>query len=245
MQPRSSTLFHFTKNNEILKSLLKNGFWPRYCLEDIAWQNEEFDFVAFPMVCFCDIPISRINEHVAFYGSFGVGLTREWGLKNGLNPVCYMAKSETFETSLNHVLDLAHEHEDDDTRLESLNHARYVLSYFKPIHGRMIIGGESINKEFYQESEWRYVPRHENLDHYLLESDFNNKKKLDKANKTSLDYCLLKFLPSDIRYIFVPTDADIPNIINFIQTELDNYPSSELKVLLSRVTSLESIAVDL
>ena len=245
MQPRSSTLFHFTKSNDILKSLLKDGFWPRYCLEDIAWQKEEHDFVAFPMVCFCDIPISRISEHVGFYGSFGIGLSREWGLRNGVNPVFYMAKSETLDKSLNHVLDLAHEDEDESSRLESLNHVRYLLSYFKPIKGRMIARGESVEKEFYQESEWRYVPRHGELAHYLLPENFNNKKNLDKENKISFENCLLKFLPSDIRYIFVPTDADIPNIINFIQTELDHYPGAEIKVLLSRVTSLESIALDL
>lgn len=36
----------------------------------------------------------------------------------------------------------------------------------------------------------------------------------------------------------------IPDVINFIQTEMDKYSSSDLKVLMSRVTSLESIAND-
>jgi len=39
MKPRSSTLFHFTKNEEILFDIMENGFWPRYCLEDIQWQG--------------------------------------------------------------------------------------------------------------------------------------------------------------------------------------------------------------
>jgi len=56
---------------------------------------------------------------------------------------------------------------------------------------------------------------------------------------------MLKFSPRDIKYIFVKYDSDIPNIINFIQSDLDHYPSSDVKILLSRVTSLESISHDL
>ena len=82
MQPRSDTLFHFTKNINTLKNILQNGFWPRYCLEDFNWYNAELGYIAYPMVCFCDIPLSRINEHVKFYGDYGIGLTKNWGLTN-------------------------------------------------------------------------------------------------------------------------------------------------------------------
>ena len=51
--------------------------------------------------------------------------------------------------------------------------------------------------------------------------------------------------PSDVKYIFVKSDSDIPDIINFIQTELDRFPAAALKVLMSRVVSLESITMDL
>eukprot|EP01034_Spumella_vulgaris_P011525 gene11525-14663_t len=70
------------------------GFWPRYSLEDFRWQvsgPNSHEFAAFPMVCFCDIPLSRIDEHVGFYGSYGLGLSREWGIRAGLNPVQYIA----------------------------------------------------------------------------------------------------------------------------------------------------------
>ena len=210
MQPRSSTLFHFTKSLDILKSLLKDGFWPRYCLEDIAWQGEEdHEFIAFPMVCFCDIPISRISEHVEFYGSYGIGLSREWGLKNGLNPVFYIGNSETLNSALDGVLDLPHELPNEDSRLASLGDTRHLLSYFKPIHGRMIIGDQPVSKEFYQESEWRYVPRHDKLKGFLRQSEFKDAEKLSLENGNSLKNCMLRFSPSDVKYIFVKTDSDI------------------------------------
>ena len=103
MKPKSHTLFHFTKNIEFVKNILLDGFWPRYCLEDLSWYIFEYDYVAFPMVCFCDIPLSRISEHVDFYGEFGVGVTKEWALANNLNPLSYLAKNSTYCSSVNNL----------------------------------------------------------------------------------------------------------------------------------------------
>lgn len=72
-----------------------------------------------------------------------------------------------------------------------------------------------------------------------------NEEIIEVNNNLTKQYCSIKFTPKDIKYIFVKSDSDIPNIINFIQTELDYFPSSDLKVLMSRVTSLESIRRDI
>jgi hypothetical protein len=93
MKTKSSSLFYFTKRMDLVNSILRNGFYPRYCLEDIRCLREYQDYLLYPMVCFCDIPISRIAEHTAFYGEYGLGLINEWGLKNGLLPVIYMLVS--------------------------------------------------------------------------------------------------------------------------------------------------------
>lgn len=244
MQPRSISLFHFTKSMEVLKSVLKEGFWPRYCLEDVQWQGmPSKEFIAFPMVCFCDIPMSRISEHVGFYGSFGIGLTKEWGAKNNLNPVIYFAGDNPLHgaiRSLGHlVLDL--EEEKQDVGFKNL---RYILAHSKPTHGRMIISGTPLTKDFYQESEWRYVPQNDDIDEYLHYQDHNIPIKLEASNSRTAKLCKLKFLPSDVKYIFVPTDAEIPSIMNFIQSELDSYPNADIKLLMSRVTSLESVSQD-
>ncbi len=81
MKPRSDTLFYFTKNIDTLKSILKNGFWPRYSLEDFNWYNPQMGSIAYPMVCFCDIPLIRPREHVSFYGDYGLGMTKQWAKK--------------------------------------------------------------------------------------------------------------------------------------------------------------------
>lgn len=244
MQPRSASLFHFTRSLDILKSVLKDGFWPRYCLEDVEWQGrEENDFIAFPMVCFCDIPMSRISEHVNFYGNFGIGLTKEWGAKNNLNPVFYFSGDNPLHGALKSLTTTVSNLEEPQNEKGFID-IRYILAHSKPTKGRMIIAGEPVTKDFYQESEWRYVPQKEGIRDYLRLKSFNNKKTLEKLNLKSQKECMLKFLPSDVRYIFVPTDSEVPAIMNFIQTELDHFPSTDLKLLMSRVTSLESLALD-
>ncbi|KKK56704.1 hypothetical protein LCGC14_3061870, partial [marine sediment metagenome] len=78
---------------------------------------------------------------------------------------------------------------------------------------------------------------------YLSKSKFDD--STETANSLTKRHCSIKFGPKDIKYIFVKTDADIPDIINFIQVELDQYPGVDQKVLMSRVVSLESLSADL
>ena len=247
MTPKSSTLFHFTKSNEALKLVLKNGLWPRYCLEDIDWLSiDNLKFVAFPMVCFCDIPLSRIDEHVKFYGEFGVGLTKEWAMTNGLTPVHYVSpNSEIPNAYISLVNILATDDGEEDASNGGWDYLRYILAHAKPIEGNMVVGSELIEKDFHQESEWRYIAKHDDVNGFISKSDFEKEELVAGRNNETKKNCMLKFSPKDIKYIFVKTDSYIPEIINFIQAEMDQYPSSDLKVLMSRVISLESISGDL
>jgi len=57
--------------------------------------NEARSFIrdAIPMVCFCDIPLSQLVSHIDTYGKYGLGMSKEWGIKKGLNPVIYFNKN--------------------------------------------------------------------------------------------------------------------------------------------------------
>lgn len=244
MKPKSHTLFHFTKSRDTLKLILKNGFWPRYCLEDIEWMGEEdHSYIAYPIVCFCDIPLSRIQEHVGFYGNFGLGLTKEWAESNGLNPIMYVSPGNNVSESFDNLNTYFGKLGKEDIGPAKIT-MRYLYSYTKPLVGSMVVDGKPVQKEFYQESEWRYVPKNDEIEEYLVKSEYDDKDYLKQSNEKTKEHCRLHFTPRDIKYIFVKSDSDIPNVINFIQAELDHFPSADLKVLMSRVTSLESISND-
>lgn len=240
MKPRAKTLFHFTKSEAVLFDIMKNGFWPRYCLEDIEWQGfKDFEFVAFPMVCFCDIPLARISDHVGFYGSYGIGLSKEWAERNNLNPLMYVSAGSGLGNCVVNMLSLA------APGSQATNEFRYLIAHTKPTIGRMLVDGSPVEKEFYQESEWRYVPIHESVKTHLRRDAFDDKDTLSKEHKNTREHVSLKFLPSDVTYVFVPKDTDIPNVINFMQKELDHFPNADLKVLYSRVISIETINRDI
>ena len=195
------------------------------------------------MVCFCDIPLSRIDEHVGFYGDFGIGLTREWAESNNGTPIQYVSGNNYIPEAIKDLGKFAETFEGDELNKYHQT-IRYLLAHTKPTQGNMVINGQLVKKEFYQESEWRYVPKHDQVEAYIRKSDFENEDALSKYNTLSKEHCTLKFSPKDIKYIFVKSDSDIPNIINFIQGEMDNHPAADLKVLMSRITSLESISQD-
>lgn len=244
MKPKSQSLFHFTKSLDNLKLILQNGFWPRYCREDIKWLGLDREFVAFPMVCFCDIPLSRIEEHVKFYGSYGIGLNKQWAELQNLTPILYVSKkhpvAETYKAITRHAMNL-----EGDAKAEIISNIRYQLAHAKPTVGNMVIQKKIITKEFYQESEWRYVPSINDGKGYIKEADYTDEAFLIEKDQNTFDNYRLKFAPSDVQYIFVENDNDIPVVMNFIDSHMGSYSNNDVKILMSRVTSLESIKKDI
>src|SRR3954452_24120364 len=96
MNPRTQTLFHFTRSLDTLLRILREGFWPQYCLEDVRWLGDgSTQWRAWPMVSFCVIPISRLDEYTEFRGGYGIGVYREHWESAGLNPVLYVSPDST------------------------------------------------------------------------------------------------------------------------------------------------------
>ena len=151
MKISSHSLFHFTSQIEFLEDILKNGFWPRYCRE-YGWGNKYIDF-AVPMVCFCDIPLSMIEEHTNFYGNYGIGVSRKWISEHKtITPVQYVAVKSYEFNYINRLLTLLKKGNIDERGIKKLLLAKKV-------------SGEAINKnndkkpkKFYDEREWRHIP---------------------------------------------------------------------------------------
>lgn len=45
-----------------------------------------------PVICLTDIPLDKISKHTEKYGKFGIGLSKDWAIKNGAQPVIYVDK---------------------------------------------------------------------------------------------------------------------------------------------------------
>lgn len=68
----ANTLFHFTRTRETLINILKTRFYPRLSLEENFFFSKMGDKIAYPMVCFCDIPLSQIKNHTNSYGKYAI-----------------------------------------------------------------------------------------------------------------------------------------------------------------------------
>ncbi|HHD63799.1 MAG TPA: hypothetical protein ENK96_05420 [Desulfobulbaceae bacterium] len=102
----TNTVFHFTKSIDCLESILTNDFYPQLCIEDIfgPLAGELEAEKAIPMVCFCDIPLSQIKKHIKNYGEYAIGLSKEWAIRNKINPVLYTFSNSNFSNNLNKAL---------------------------------------------------------------------------------------------------------------------------------------------
>lgn len=213
----SEIFFHFTTRVEHLKSILKYGFFPRYCAEytlDVAdiraasiGQSPQH---AMPMVCFCDLPVGLIGEHYGKYGPYGIGLDREWGLEKGLAPVTYM--HETAQTLKPSQRVTANTSNGGNPRLK--NDVRLLAAFTKLYKGFAWRNGQSEGPiMFYHEREWRHVPPTA----LLKRDDYQNEAKLKKLHK-QLQKRPLTFHPKYIQYLILPAEDNEDNII-----DLHNY----------------------
>jgi len=246
-RPKSQTLFHFTSKLEYLKGILQHGFHPRYCLEDLNWLVDAA--VAYPMVCFCDIPLGRVDQHVGGYGNYGIGMSRAWAVRKKLNPVIYVSKDSTLANSLNELFKCLTS-ASGDTKTTGTNTFLELMQYTKPLTGKMKVKGVMTDSvDFYQESEWRYVPKHEKIEVGILEDDWVKAGATEAANEKTRMHCLLDFKADDVRYIFVEKDSDIPDLVDFISSSASGlgkrFTGDEMKILQTRIVSQESLVQDL
>ena len=273
---KSNSLFHFTPKEEYLLDILENGFWPRYCSEDIEWlipkdfkneleKQEEDNFwetltkeliksnissIAYPMSCFCDIPLSKITAHTDFYGGFGLGMTKEWGIRKRLNPIFYLSDNSIIPNLIQSFLlktapiDFWKSIQSEKTNQNTIIQ---LMKFLKPLRGKMKVNGKEVTKNFDEECEWRYAPASDEnnlFPNFLPNFLANNNEELQDSNIVTKKVASLNFEPSDIKYIFVPEDSNIPTIINKINTIFTNYPEHERLLLLSKVISLDTIRKD-
>ena len=254
----SNALFHFTSSIDNLISILTNEFHPKYCLEDIRpfFPNlQSFGESAIPMVSFCDLPLSNVSEHLACYGEYGIGMKKEWGIKKEINPVLYLSEISKvrgyFSLILDKTLHSINAGASEGNR-EIIEPFLELLGFLKPYKGKMHRNGEYIDKIFYNEREWRYVPalvKMKNADKSISDrlprKYFFDKPRLSRENNLIAKDHKLSFEPSDIKYIIVEKEDQILSMVKAIeQIKGIKYKPDTIKILSSRVISAEQILED-
>jgi len=256
-KPKSSSLFHFTSKVEYLQSILTNGFQPRYSMEYWPWFNHGY-FVSHAMTCFCDIPLTRISDHVEAYGRYGLGMSRDWIREYEMQPLTYCPEESVSFRSLKTIISRLKSTAKNENKEAIWNLCRLYKLDYGPMFSRT---GKLRYKDFTQESEWRYVPNEESR--YMGKNKHKHPKHLSKTiikklleerdSHASISNPLqevnsLNFSVNDLRYIFVSTDNQLVKMIEFIEN-LEFICNKKLNkkdrsLLMAKLTSLETIGRD-
>lgn len=243
----ANTLFHFTKEMLTLESILTNGFYPRYCMEKFDYvdyvREREFPM---PMVCFCDIPLSEIVEHKEQYGEYAIGMSKDWGKVNGINPLIYTTAESIPTKMLNEIINGLYNKE--KVLLEYGKMVQFMTAYMKPYEG--YTWNKNTNSfdgkwtTFYNEREWRYVPKDLLGDNWLFKDAFLDDDKR-KVYNDRVEKFKLKFNPNDIKYIIVKSDDEVIDMVDKIMTIYkDKYTQDDLIKLTTRILSMDRVLED-
>lgn len=228
--------------------ILASNFRTNFVKERMALENVPFWDYWMPMICFCDIPLHLISDHIKAYGQYGIGMSREWAIGSRLNPVFYYQAKSLLFCELNLMMTFQHEDNMDLLKqrivLESTRNiylkSRYIWQYYKPWFGYDF----KLSKEryFYDEREWRYVP----VAQVGFEAIYNDKDfeaiKGDCYKKLVDPYLL--FEPKDINYIVLEKEAERYEIIQKIRSIKDKYCYRDVETLISKIITVEQIEND-
>jgi len=258
----SNTLFHFTNSIDHIRSILEDEFRPHISLEDLSCIEPVGLKVAIPMVCFCDIPLSQTRSHMGYYGSYGIGMSKSWGIKNGVSPILYTYQSSPLSANLSSCIEwtfkkynaLKSSPYDNsgevDLEEEFVQHWKRlfrVVCFLKPYEGTFQRPGQlSEHVRFYDEREWRFVPELDGdlFDCLMSEEDYNNPTVLSKADQ-KLQKARISFEPDDIKFIIVYHDEEILPMIRVIEEiKGDRYEGDPIKLLCSKIICADNIAED-
>jgi hypothetical protein len=247
-------LFHFTKTKENLFGILEHTFKLSYAREMISGVNEKRMF-AVPMVSFCDIKLHDIKDHIENYGSYGIGLTKDWANRQGLNPVLYTNSRCDLVDHLIKAFGNIYEHNETidepleyaamaDTFLNMQNLYRYLKNY----EGELYRSGKLVDPKyrFADEREWRFVPPPDSpgFGAFFPLSKVDTTEKKAVANQT-LNHLSLHFEPDDIRYLIVKDDTEINELLEHLRIVKSRFDDLTIKRLGSRVLTAYQINYDI
>lgn len=258
----ASSLFHFTKKFDTLKLIIKNGLRYSYAYEKYpkeiisAYLNPFYsknickaNGVGIPMISFCDIPITRAEQHIKKYGRYMIGFNKDnftYALRNVINPVIYVHSpnlrdaisqfGKEYAKCFCEILDKIttkeldnknkrknnpYEYKKDlDLLIKTRFFSNFLIGLVKPIKDK--------NNYYYNEREWRtFIPinKYSNIDWIfdISQKEFNEKVNDWNQEINSSEEFFIK-IPEDciekyVTHIVVYNENELNELIDFIMTE--------------------------
>jgi hypothetical protein len=249
----TNSVFHFTRSLDNVESILRNDFYPKFCIEDIVGTITGIPGVekAIPMVCFCDIPLSQIKKHVKTYGEYAIGLSKEWAIKQKVNPVLYTYQNSDMANKLANAFHALFEYERNNNLKENKMSDNFMaaIQYVKPYEGALWRDGQWSKEiiRFYDEREWRYVPivKDKNGPSMIRkseESDFSAAIARLNNDLVKSGFWRLSFQPNDIKYIIVRHEDEVLDMLDkVIHIKRDKFSYKDVQLLTTRIISMDNI----
>ena len=226
----TSTLFHFTKDQNSLFSILKQGLRLSFCKE--SFMNDVV--IGVPMISFCDIPLMLCKEHRDKYGRYAIGFTKSAFSKiSGLTlaPLSYF---NSYQDGMKQIIQ------------SLVNCKDKSVGWFKE-YDMQRNGKLQIN---YDECEWRILPNQKaaDVDYFWNTDEFEKWKGKRKDKFLDKDHYVVRFGVDDIRYIIVYQEQNIKSTVDRLsrlQTVGGNpLTDKEKNLLISKVISFDHINRD-
>ena len=237
---QADTLFTFTSHVDYLITSIKDGMIsPRYCAEDLSYLKiRGIKKMAFPMKCFCDINLHKLEDHLVWYGYYGLAFSKEWGMQNKIQPIQYINPDselrKDFVDAFSAALKVdASKQTTAQQKMKSF--LLHQLMYYKPYSGMFENRNtkKRFNKCFTDECEWRFIPdvtvagfQQVYYDQSIINAGVLN----DMSNAMSgIADISLPFEYSDIKYIIVKNSSDFAKLTAAItELGLDDIAEHEL-----------------
>ncbi|GIM30113.1 hypothetical protein CPJCM30710_27790 [Clostridium polyendosporum] len=248
----ANVLFRFFTKIDYLKDVIRyKAMVPRYYEEMIAYLKlEECKKIAFPMCCFCDIHLNKLVSHMEFYGYYGIGLNKEWGINRGIQPIQYINPNSNLINDYRVVFSKALQANDND-RIIIDDYSNYLLTsllFMKPLEGQMFRNGKYENRNFHDEKEWRYIPDISRTQTDLpltIPLEYMNPKAY-KAYSDGIVQCQdlwLKFEYENIKYLIVKDNNDRLELIKLIRDQIETTENEKL-ILISKILVFNELKGD-
>jgi hypothetical protein len=244
-------VFHFTDKKGLFK-ILEETFKVSYARERIVSKNGTDKLFAVPIVSFCDLRLSELKMHMSSYGHYGIGLTKAWAKREGLNPVWYINQNSPIAnelfTGVQELFDFVVGENNSEVGSELSDSYSKILSTYRCVknyEGELIRRGRLVEKNyrFADEREWRFAPQVPFELSFIAHSKIETSQQKAVFNKR-VAHLRLPFQPDDIKYLIVRSDADIPGLLNHLATVKRGFDPETLNRLATRILTSEQIHND-